>query len=161
MSQLLVDEHFCKYSLFPINDLFSNWFIEYFQISNLADGEVVEKVFAPLKVIDAILAANDVVTRITKDVLFANPIEEWEVIISDTNDLTCVPDKTIIHTDEIVTKDKHELLDHNVYLIDFLNFMLIKDQRPCREKKLFRKNLKMTLIYVKIFNLVHVVLLVN
>lgn len=31
--------------------------------------------------------------------------------------------------DELVPKEKYELLDNNVYLIDFLNFMLVKDPR--------------------------------
>jgi hypothetical protein len=31
--------------------------------------------------------------------------------------------------DEVISKQKYELLDNNVYLIDFLSFMLVKDPR--------------------------------
>jgi serine/threonine protein kinase len=37
--------------------------------------------------------------------------------------------KICIDSDELISKEKYDLLDNNVYLIDFLNFMLIKDPR--------------------------------
>ena len=37
--------------------------------------------------------------------------------------------KLCTDSDELVSKEKYKLLDNNVYLIDFLNFMLIKDPR--------------------------------
>ena len=37
--------------------------------------------------------------------------------------------KLCTDSDELISKDKYEALDNNVYLIDFLNFMLVKDPR--------------------------------
>jgi len=93
----LSDESFFK-NLIDVLELIMN--PNYFDDWDKLDAKQIQKVFGPLKIVDAILQANDALARILPDVLSANPLEEWQVVISESNDLTCLVEKSVINPSE-------------------------------------------------------------
>lgn len=84
----------------------TNNFLEAFikgLLKGTLDAKNIDKLIGPLKIADALLVANDAIGRISLASCLANPLEEWEVIISETNDLTCLTDKSVINPAEITT----------------------------------------------------------